>query len=453
MHVGGLRTALFAWLVARQAKGEFLLRIEDTDRERHLEEAEKHITESLEWLGLKWDGDIYRQSENRDVYKQWGQGLLDKGRAYIDTRTPDEINSLRAANSSKERPFKFRDHRPPETASWQNGQPLRFKSEPKDYHWHDEVMGDLRAGQEMIDDFILLKSDGYPTYDFAHIIDDHLMNISHVMRSQEFASSIPKYLNLYEALDIKPPKLAMLPYVLAPDGKKKLSKRDGAKDALQYRHEGFLPGAMMNFLATLGWNDGTEQEIFSSEELIQKFDLERVQKSGAKFDEQRLLWMNGHYIRQKPLDELYELSEAFWPPSAKHKLDSYKKPVLGLVQERLKHLSELPQLTGFFFEELPVKLELIDGNKQLSKLDRPEQAKLLQTAIEQLQNADFSSERLTDTLNGLLDKTGQKPGVLFSLIRIATTWAPASPGLADTLALLGKDESLKRLKKALSAIE
>jgi glutamyl-tRNA synthetase len=181
--------------------------------------------------------------------------------------------------------------------------------------------------------------------------------------------------------------------------------------------------------------------------------LERVQKSGAKFDEKRLEWMNGYYIRQTPLDELYGLSEGFWPPSAKDKPESYKKQVLGLVQERLKHLSELPQLTEFFFEELPLKLELIDGNKQLSKLNRDEQGKLLQTALESLQETDFSAEELTESLNKLLAETGQKPGVLVSLIRVATTWAPASPGLAETLALLGKDESLKRLKKAISALD
>jgi glutamyl-tRNA synthetase len=453
LHVGGVRTALFAWLVARQAKGQFLLRIEDTDRNRHVEESEKHIIETLDWLGIASDEPVIRQSQRLKIYKEWADKLVSSGRAYADPYSPQELEAFRAEAKRQKKPFLFRNHRPVEPPSWDGSRPLRFKSDPKAYKWQDEVMGELQSGPEAVDDFIIIKSDGFPTYNFAHIIDDHLTKISHVIRSTEFLPSVPKFLNLYEALGIKPPILATPPVVLGPDGHKKLSKRDGAKDILDYRADGYLPEALINFMASLGWNDGTEQEIFSVEELIQRFSLERVQKSGARFDDKRLEWMNGHYIRQKPLDELYELSEAFWPASAKDKADSYKKQVLGLVQERLKHLSELPQLTGFFFEELPIKLELIDDNKQLSKLGRPGQTELLKAAAEQLQDTDFSSERLTDTLNGLLDKTGQKPGILFSLIRIATTWAPASPGLADTLALLGKDESLKRLKKALSAIE
>jgi glutamyl-tRNA synthetase len=453
MHVGGLRTALFAWLVARQAKGQFFLRIEDTDKAREVHGSEQHILDCLKWLGIDWDSEPVKQSQRLEIYKEWAQKLIDAGRAYADPYSPQELEEFREEAKRLKKPFLFRDHRPVEPPKWDGSQPLRFKSDPKSYKWRDLVVGELQTGPEAIDDFIIIKSDGYPTYNFAHIVDDHLMEITHVIRTQEFLPSIPKFLNLYEALDIERPAMTTLPYVMGPDGKKKLSKRDGAKDIMDYKREGYIPEALVNFLATLGWNDGTEQEIFSVKELIEKFSLERVQKSGAKFDEKRLEWMNGYYIRQTPLDELYGLSEGFWPPSAKDKPESYKKQVLGLVQERLKHLSELPQLTEFFFEELPLKLELIDGNKQLSKLNRDEQGKLLQTALESLQETDFSAEELTESLNKLLAETGQKPGVLFSLIRVATTWAPASPGLAETLALLGKDESLKRLKKAISALD
>jgi len=448
MHVGGVRTALFAWLVARQAGGQFLLRIEDTDRQRHIAQAEDHIKESLRWLGLQWDSQIYRQSGHLETYEQWAQKLIKKGRAYADTRTPEELEALRTKTRSQERPFLLRDYRPSNPSPWDGSQPLRFKSEPKTYQWQDEVMGNLSAGPEVIDDFILLKSDGYPTYDFAHVVDDHLMGITHVMRTQEFLASTPKYLNLYEALAIERPKLVTLPYVLAPDGKKKLSKRDGAKDALQYKKEGFLAEAMINFLATLGWNDGTKQELFSLKELIEKFSLARVQRSGAKFDEQRLIWMNGHYIRQLPLDELYERCRGFWPPAAAKSPPDYQKAVLGLVQERLKYLSELPQLSNFFFEDLPPNRKLIDDNKQLNRLGRDEQKKLLQIATDKLQRSDFSVPNLTKILNNLLEETGQKPAVIFSLIRVATTWAPASTGLAGTLHVLGKDKSLQRLQKA-----
>ncbi|HEY5550076.1 MAG TPA: glutamate--tRNA ligase [Candidatus Saccharimonadales bacterium] len=452
LHVGGVRTALFAWLLARQAKGHFILRIEDTDRTRHVEESEQHIMECLKWLGLEWDDGPYRQSQRLDLYKEWGKKLVQAGRAFADPYSAQELEELRTGAVNAHQPFLYRDYRPKNPTSWDGSQPLRFKSEPKAYSWRDEVMGKLKSVPEAIDDFILIKSDGFPTYNFAHIIDDHLMKVSHVIRSQEFLPSVPKYLNLYEALAIERPKLATLPYVLAPDGQTKLSKRHGAKDILDYRREGYLPEALINFLATLGWHDGTNQEIFSIDELIEKFSLERVQRGGAKIDEKRLDWINGHYVRQKPIDELYELSKDFWPSSAKNQTVDYKKSVLTVVQERLKHCSELSALTNFFFEDLAIDLSLIDDNKQLSSLGRHKQTSLLEAAIEKLAQGDFKPKDLADKLNNLLSETGQPPAVLFSLIRIATTWAPASPGLAETLSLLGRDRTIERLQKSIAAL-
>jgi glutamyl/glutaminyl-tRNA synthetase len=239
--------------------------------------------------------------------------------------------------------------------------------------------------------------------------------------------------------------MATVPHILNEQGNKKLSKRDGAKDVLDYTKDGFLPDALVSFIATLGWNDGTTQEVFTRDELVQKFSLGRVQRSGARFDEQRLLWVNGHFIRNLPLDELFKKVASYWPAEAKDVTDAYKKQVLGLVQERLKYFAELPELTKFFFVDLPVNPELISGNKQLKKLSLDELKQLLKTSREALANSDFSLEALTDTLNKLLEQTDQKPGVLFSLIRVATTQAPASPGLADTLAVLGKEKSLQRI--------
>ena len=240
---------------------------------------------------------------------------------------------------------------------------------------------------------------------------------------------------------------------MAPDGKKKLGKRDGAKSVTDYRTDGILPEAMLNFLASMGWNDGTEQEIFSREELIEKFSLERVQRSGARFDEQRLLWMNGQWIRRLSLDDLYARVEKYWPASAESADESYKKQVLGLVQDRLKTLAELPMMTNYFFAEPTVAMELITSNKQLKKLSKDEQKTLLQTAHEQLANTKmWDAETIQSTLNTMLEITGQKPGILFSLIRIATTWAPFSPQLNDTLALLGKKITLQRLQTAIDAL-
>lgn len=458
IHVGNVRSALFPYLLARQQGGKMVLRIEDTDQARYVEGATDLILNTLEWLGIDWDegprkgGDLgpYIQSERRDIYKAWAQKLVDKGLAYADPYTPEQVQSFREEAKAAKRPFLYRDHRPENPPVWDGTQPLRFKvTDIKRYTWQDPVMGELSAGPEVLDDFILIKADGLPTYNFAHIVDDAEMEITHVIRGLEYISSIPRYLSLYEALELVPPVLACLPHIMAPDGKKKLGKRDGAKSVQEYRTDGILPEAMLNFLASMGWNDGTEQEIFTKEELIDKFSLERVQRSGARFDEQRLLWMNGHWIRTLELDDLYGRVAAYWPASAADYDESYKKQVLKLVQDRMKTLAELTIMTKYFFEE-PVRNEsLISDNKQLKKLSQEEISHLLETVKNEFSTLDgWTPETIQASLNHLLEVTGQKPGTLFSLIRIVTTWAPFSPQLNDTLALLGKDKTLARIVAA-----
>lgn len=454
LHVGGIRTALFAWLVARQNNGKFILRIEDTDQQREVEGSAAHIIESMNWLGVEYDegpdkpGEFgpYKQSGRLDVYKKWAQKLIDTGRAYADPYTPEEVQKFREEAQQNKQPFLYRNHRPTDPPAWDGTQPLRFKSDPKDYKWKDEIMGDLSTGPEVIDDFILIKTDGFPTYNFCHIVDDAEMQITHVIRGQEFLASMPNYLNLYEALELTPPIFATMPHIMNEHGNKKLSKRDGAKDILDYRDEGYLPEAMRNFLASLGWNDGTEQEVFTTDELIQKFSLDRVGKSGAHFDERRLLWLQGEHVRRLSLDELYDKVAAYWPPEAQEADETYKKRVLALVQERLKYFAELPDLTKFFFVDLPIDMELITGHKQLKKLGHDELISLLDASRQSLAESDFTVDDLTQRLNDLLETTQQKPAVLFSLIRVATTWSPASPGLADTLSVLGREKSLARLE-------
>lgn len=467
LHVGGIRTALFAWLVARQSGGQFILRLEDTDQKREVQGSAEHLMKSLEALGIDYDegpdkpGNYgpYRQSERLDIYKKWALKLIKNGRAYADPYTSAEVQNFREAAQKAKKPFLYRNHRPDSPPKWDGTTPLRFKSDPKAHTWHDEVMGDLTTGPEVIDDIILIKSDGYPTYNFAHIVDDYEMKISHVIRGQEFLASVPNYLNLYEALKIVPPIMATMPHIMGEQGNKKLSKRDGAKDVLDYTKEGFLPEALVSFIATLGWNDGTTQEIFTKKELIEKFSLTRVGKSGAQFDNRRLLWTNGHFIRALLIEELYDRvsSEAnnYWPDSAQSATVEYKKQILGLVQERLKYFAELPELTNFFFEEPKVDLQLIDSNKQLKKRDHSELKNLLNLTIETIKNIeddDFKPETVQDALNELLEKTGEKPGTLFSIIRIATTWASASPPLAESIVVLGKAKVLSRLEIAKNAL-
>ena len=458
LHAGNVRSALFPYLVAKQAGGAFVLRVEDTDQAREVEGAVQYMHDTLNWLGIEWDegpdkpGKFgpYTQTERRDVYLKWASKLIASGRAYADVRTPDELNELREDAKAKKKAFLARDYRPENPPTWEPGMPLRFLSEPKAYTWQDAVMGELSAGEEAVDDFILLKSDGLPTYNFAHVVDDAEMEITHVIRGLEYISSQPKYLNLYEALEITPPVLAHVPHIMNEQGNKKLGKRDGAKSILDYRDEGYLPEAMLNFLASMGWNDGTEQEIFTHDELVEKFSLERVQRAGARFDEKRLVWMNGQFIRNLEVDELYRRVEDFWPQSASQADETYKKQVLSLAQDRLKTLADLPQLTDYFFAEPTVDMSLITENKQLKKLENSETIALLEQAHKALQNLEnWSPETIQDTLNGLLETTGQKPGILFSLVRIATTWAPFSPQLNDTLALLGKEKTLARLQASI----
>ena len=457
LHVGGIRTALFAFLVARQAQGAFILRFEDTDKKREVAGSAEHLISSLKAIGIEYDEgpDIggpfapYIQSQRLEHYKAWAEKLIDAGRAYADPYTQEEIQIFRDEAQAAKRAFRYRDYRPENPPAWDGSTPLRFKSEPKSYTYHDEVMGDITTSPEVVDDFILIKSDGYPTYNFAHIIDDAEMEITHVIRGQEFISSMPNYLALYEALDVPRPIFAHMPHIMNEQGNKKLGKRDGAKDVLDYIRDGYLPETMMSFIATLGWNDGTEQEVFTKQELIEKFSLARVQKSGARFDEKRLLWMNGHFIRELSIDELYDRIEFFWPASAKKAPEHYKKQVLALAQDRLKTFKDLPALTSYFFEE-PVRDDvLITENKQLKKLSTEDISHLLSLVKTELEAvSDWNPETIQNSLNALLETTGQKPGILFSIIRIVTTWAPFSPQLNETLALLGKDTTVARIKAA-----
>jgi len=459
MHVGGVRTALFAWLLARQNNGTFILRLEDTDQKREVEGSAEHIVVSLDALGIRHDEgpDVggpygpYKQSERLDIYRAWAQKLIDAGRAYGDPYTPEQLDTFRAEARANKKAFLYRDYRPEVLPEWDGTTPLRLLSDPKAYNWHDEVMGDLSTGPEVIDDIILVKSDGFPTYNFAHIVDDAEMKVTHIIRGQEFIASQPNYLNIYEALGLERPIFATMPHILAESGNKKLGKRDGSKDAMEYLKDGYLPETMINFIASLGWNDGTEQEIFTVAELIEKFSLDRVQKSGARFDVKRLEWMNGQHIRQLSLDDLYNRVTDFWPAEAADSSEAFKKELLALVQDRLKTLADLPLLTSYFFADPIVDWSLIDGNKQLAKLGRDEVLSLLSQARNAFVDADFSPDAIQDTLNALLETTGQKPGILFSLIRLSVSWAPFSPALNDTLAVLGKETVLRRIDNTLKA--
>ncbi|MBQ9029417.1 glutamate--tRNA ligase [Candidatus Saccharibacteria bacterium] len=467
IHIGNVRSAIYPYLLAKQTDGTFILRIEDTDQARYVEGATDLIKETLLWLGLNWDEgpDIggphapYFQTERKELYLNWAKKLIAAGRAYADATPSEKIDEYRKEDTAKKIPYLYRNHRPTETTEWHEGIPIRFKAEPKNYTWVDEVMGELSAGPEVQDDIILIKKDGLPTYNFAHIIDDMEMGVTHVIRGQEYLSSMPNYLALYDALGLPRPKFVSLPHILAPQGNKKLSKRDGAKSVTDYREDGILPEAMLNYLACLGWNDGTEQEIYTMAELLERFSLSRIQNSGARFDETKLLWMNGMWIRkihdEEGNDVLYsKINEKFWPDSAKDYPEEYRKKVLNIIYDRLKALKDLKSFSAYFFEEPTVDANLIKNNKILKKLSEDELSSLLNTVSLRLSEIqDWTEENLQDVLNELLETTGKKPAELFSLIRIAVSFAPFSPALNLTLEALGRERTIARLNLAARSID
>ncbi len=465
IHIGNVRSAIYPYLLAKQSDGKMILRIEDTDRARYVEGATELIEDTLEWLGLNWDeGPIvggthgpYFQSERKNIYHEWARKLIAAGRAYADPTPPEQIEAYRKQCNEQKVPFLYRNFRPTDTPEWQPGIPLRFKAEPKDYDWHDEVMGDMHSGPEVLDDIILIKKDGYPTYNFAHIVDDSEMGVTHVMRGVEYLSSMPNYLALYEALGLERPKFVSLPHILAPQGNKKLGKRDGAKSVTEYRDDGVLAEAMLNYLACLGWNDGTEQEIYTKDELIKRFSLDRIQNSGARYDETKLLWMNGQWIRriadEQGIDALYARTEGFWPQSADGASDERKMQVLSIIYDRLKTLSDLRTMTDYFFKDPELDLDMLIHNKYLKKLSESELESLLKASIAKLSMlSTWDADSLQSTLNDLLGETGKKPAELFSLIRLALSYAPFSPALNLTMEVLGKEVSLARLNATARAI-
>jgi len=449
MHVGGVRTALFAWLYARKQGGTFILRIEDTDKEREVAGSIEHIQESLKWLGIDWDQGPIKQSERLPIYKIWAQKLIDKGAAYADPYTEEEVEAFRKKAEDEKRPFLYRDHRPENTQPWDGTKPLRFKvPEIKRYAWHDIVRGELSAGEEALDDFILIKSDGYPTYNFAHIVDDIEMGVTHVMRGEEFISSTPKFLSLYEALGEEPPHYATMPVILGPDGHKKLSKRDGAKDLLEYRAEGYLPEAMVNFLALLGWHPEGEQELFSIPELTQAFSLERVQKSGAKFDEAKLLWVNHEHIKKLSDEEFALRLNEF----AKQDADPALMP---LVKERAQTLGEAVEILKNEFDFLSGEPSY-DKNLLLkgAKAEAGDVALYLEKAaslLESVPDEAFTGEKVKEILFPYATEVGRS-AVLWPM-RVALSGKEKSPDPFTLAALLGKEKTLSRLGYALAMLK
>ena len=387
------------------------------------------------------------QSKRLNLYKDYAQKLIDRGLTYSDPYTEEEVEEFRKQAEKEKKPFLYREHRPRILEPWDKKRPLRFRvPEVRSYKWKDLVYGDLSAGPEALDDFILIKSDGYPTYNFAHIVDDIEMGVTYVMRGQEFISSMPKFLSIYEALGVRPPSFATLPPIMAPDGKKKLGKRDGAKDILEYKEEGYLPEAIINFLALLGWNPGDDREIFTLKELVETFDISRVGHSGAQMNLQKLDWINKEHIKKLPKEKLKDMVFKYLPDNLKI------EKIIPIIVDRISKWGDIKEILeseelDFFF-----KSPTLDKGKLIYKDTGAEQTlKNISQAIsklEKIEEKNFSSENIKKALIELTDNLKNR-GELLHPIRYALSGLEKSPDPFIISDVLGKNETLSRLQKAI----
>jgi len=469
-HVGNIRTALFNWLFARHYGGSFILRIEDTDVERKVEGAIEEILHSLYWLGLDWDEGPevgggygpYFQSQRLETYRPVAQQLVGEGHAYPCYCSPQRLEAMRAEQVRRKQPPGY-DRRCRNLSGEERARleaqgtvpVIRFKTALGDQtKFQDLIRGEVVFENSTLDDFVLLKSDGYPTYHLANVVDDHLMQISHVLRADEWLASTPRHVLLYQALGYQPPQFAHLPMILGSD-RGKLSKRHGATSLLEYRDQGYLPEAMFNFLALLGWSLDDRTELFGREELVKYFSLERLSKTAAIFDVNKLHWMNGVYIRGLSIEELTEKAMPFFekhlPAQIERPLDrDYVQQIVSLEQERAKTLAELPQLAEFFFTPgliYPADLLLSSG------MNKERAGEALAVALERLQKLEsFDVASLEPLLRSLAVELSLKTGEFFGLLRVAITGRTAAPPLFQTMAVLGKERCLERIEAALERL-
>ena len=470
-HLGNVRTALFNWLFARRYGGKFVVRIEDTDQERAVDGMVNTILESLRWLELDWDegpdkdGQFgpYVQSERLNIYRDATDRLISEGKAYRCYCTRERLDELRKTNRANNLPNVGYDGRCRHLSSQQRKEyddedaphTIRFVMPSQgETNLTDLIRGEVTWDNALLDDFVILKSDGFPTYHLANVLDDHLMEISHVLRAEEWLSSTPRHLRLYEALGYDPPLFGHLPMILGPD-RSKLSKRHGATALLEYRDAGYLSEAMVNFMALLGWSLDDKTDVISREELAQVFSLEQVGKSGAIFDQERLLWMNGVYIRSlQPV----ELAQRAYPFLEQELPDATSNPDLGelarimsLLQERLKTLRDTPEMASYFFAgELDYDPSLLVP-KGMEPNDAVRALHESHAALSGL--TDFCAQNIEEalrTLTGDLNVSGRQ---LFGALRVAITGRTAAPPLFQTMEVLGRERCLARIHSAARTLE
>lgn len=454
LHIGGVRTALFNWLFARHHGGKFILRIEDTDRERSTEESIADILESMKWLGLEWDEGPYFQMERLDIYKKYGDRLLKEKKAYLCYCTPEELKERRrkGAYEYDGRCRNLAEEERKEYISQGRKPALRFKAPSVGKTvLNDIVRGRVEFENELLDDFVLLKLDGVPTYNFACIIDDFLMKVTHVIRGEDHLSNTPRQILVYQALGFDLPQFAHLPMILGDDHAP-LSKRHAAVAVSQYWEMGYLPQALINYLALLGWGSPESKELFTREELIERFSLEDVSKNPAVFDTQKLEWMNGYYLKETRIEELtgwvidYLKKKKLLSEEIAQEKREWIERIVRVVGERLKYVGQIIEHAGFFFTEEVTFDDKEAAEKFLTKEVKP----FLQAIKEKLSGLEpFHKEKIEEIIRNEWTVLKIKPKIAAQAIRVALTGRTTTPPLFEIIELLGKRRTLRRLEKVL----
>jgi glutamyl-tRNA synthetase len=485
LHIGGVRTALYNYLFAKKNKGTFILRIEDTDQARFVEGAEEYIMESLKWCGIKVDEGIreggdyspYRQSDRKGIFRQYADILIEKGDAYFAFDTPERLESLRSESEKEGKTFIYnasaRENldnslslsEPDWREKLRKGEAyvIRYRMPPnEEIHFEDIIRGHIIVNTSTLDDKVLFKSDGMPTYHLANIVDDHLMKISHVIRGEEWLPSLPLHVMLYRSFGWSPPLFAHLPLLLKPDGKGKLSKRDGDKmgfpvfplywpygeTAKGYREDGYYPEAFVNMLALLGWNPGTERELFTMEELIEAFSIDRVGKSGSRFDPDKAKWFNHQYLQKRSNQQLaIEFRELLRARGFFFDIVELET-LIGLVKERVSFVKDIWDQTDFFFKAP----ETYDPEviKKRWKEDSASRLIELRSVLEKIDN--FSSASSETVVKAWIEKNGYNTGAVMNAFRLVIVGASRGPHMFDIIEWIGKEETIRRIDLGLSVI-
>ncbi|PKN19119.1 MAG: glutamate--tRNA ligase [Deltaproteobacteria bacterium HGW-Deltaproteobacteria-6] len=447
LHIGGARTALFNWLFSRHNGGEFVLRIEDTDQQRSTDESTRAILDAMTWMGLNWDEGPHFQAQRVGLHRDMVQKLIDEGKAYVCTCTPEELEAKRKEALATGKKPKYDGTCRDKNLKKSTGSVVRFRGAQTGITIvEDLIKGNISFNNDELDDLIIERGDGYPTYNFAVVIDDAMMNITHVIRGDDHVNNTPRQILMYQALGFEVPKFAHVPMILGSD-KARLSKRHGATSVMAYKEMGYLPEALVNYLVRLGWSHG-DQEIFSQKELVDFFALDAVGKSPAVFNPEKLLWLNAHYIKEANPGRLMEEMKPLWPAGTDATDAVFTKKVIADLQPRAKTLVELAEVANFYFTD-SVHYEEQAAQKFLTPEIAPH-LKAMAEAIPGVQN--FSKEGLEEFLKTFIEERGIKFKAIAQPLRVALTGKTVSPGIDEVMVTLGRDRVVQRINAAMAAI-